>query len=119
MFEAENVFNFSRTDMWREEGNFVLFECTVVETGKQCLTGGWIKLDQDSKSSDVATANSSSSSSSSLKSDVIFEEMKQKVTPELSKKVNAIFRWIITTDQEKKMAVAQWGNVSSFYASKS
>lgn len=94
--------------MWRE-GNFVLFECTVVETGKQCLTGGWIKLDQDSKSSDaVATANIS------LKTDVIFEGMKQKVTPELSKKVNAIFRWIITTSEgATKTAVAQWGNVQN------
>jgi len=32
-----------RTDMWKE-GDYILFECSVEETGKPCLTGGWIKL---------------------------------------------------------------------------
>ena len=32
--------------MWKE-GAYILFECTVEETGKPCLTGGWIKLSQD------------------------------------------------------------------------
>ena len=35
-----------RTNMWNE-GAYILFECIVEETGKPCLTGGWIKLSQE------------------------------------------------------------------------
>ena len=35
--------NFLRTDMWKE-GEYILFECSVVETGKPCLIGGWAKI---------------------------------------------------------------------------
>ena len=32
-----------RTDMW-QEGDKVLFETTVVETGDKCLSGGWVQI---------------------------------------------------------------------------
>ena len=40
-----------RTDMWKE-GEYILFECSVEETGKPCLTGGWIKLSKDLENTD-------------------------------------------------------------------
>ena len=42
-FNTKSIF---RTNMWKE-GAYILFECIVEETGKPCLTGGWIKLSQD------------------------------------------------------------------------
>ena len=32
-----------RTDMWLE-GDKVLFDTTVVETGAKCLSGGWVQI---------------------------------------------------------------------------
>ena len=32
-----------RTDMWLE-GDKVLFDTTVVETGTKCLSGGWVQI---------------------------------------------------------------------------
>ena len=32
-----------RTDMWLE-GDKVLFDTTVVETGDKCLSGGWVQI---------------------------------------------------------------------------
>ena len=46
-----------RTNMWKE-GAYILFECIVEETGKPCLTGGWIKLSQDLET-EVFSGNSS------------------------------------------------------------
>ena len=82
-----------RTDMWKE-GEFVLFECSVEETGKPCLTGGWIKLSQDLKNIDSPKIDTQKDS----KSDVVFGQMAEKLTPDLVKKVNAVFRWIVTGD---------------------
>ena len=87
--------------MWKE-GDYILFECTVEETGKTCLTGGWIKLSQD----DLQANKPSDNGLSSNKCDNVFKNMAEKVTPDLVKKVNAVFRWIVTDD--KKIPVAQW-----------
>ena len=46
-----------RTNMWKE-GAYILFECIVEETGKPCLTGGWIKLSQDLKTEVFSDKNS-------------------------------------------------------------
>lgn len=86
--------------MWKE-GNLILFECKVEETGKPCLTGGWIRLSEEGGEKE------DSSSMQSAKSDAIFEAMGRKISPDLVPKVNAIFRWVITDD--KKAAIAQWG----------
>ena len=40
------------------------------------------------------------------KTDAVFAGMAEKLTPDLVKKVNAVFRWIVTDD--KKAPVAQW-----------
>lgn len=87
-----------RTDMWVEEGR-VLFECTVQETGKKCLTGGWVKI-QGSLDNPVTKK-------SSLTSDAIFVEMgnRLKSSPEMVSSVGAVFRWVITVD---KQPVCQW-----------
>jgi len=87
-----------RTDMW-QEGPYVLFECSVEETGKTCLTGGWVKL-ESSLSSQGTSANES------FQSDAVFDEMSRKLTPEMVTKVGATFRWIIT-DADKN-PVSQW-----------
>ena len=42
----------------------------------------------------------------SSKTDAVFAGMAEKLTPDLVKKVNAVFRWIVTDD--KKAPVAQW-----------
>ena len=53
-FYTKSIF---RTNMWKE-GSYILFECIVEETGKPCLTGGWIKLSQDLET-EVFSGNSS------------------------------------------------------------
>ena len=89
--------------MWKE-GNCILFECTVEETGKPCLTGGWVKLDSLEVSSQGTLKTEVNESS---KSDALFDEMSRKLTPEMVTKVGATFRWIIT--DKNKNAISQWG----------
>ncbi len=36
--------------MW-DEGDKIIYECKVQETGKTCLTGGWVQLDQSGSKS--------------------------------------------------------------------
>ena len=85
--------------MW-QEGPYVLFECSVEETGKTCLTGGWVKLAENA-------ANETTSVNESSQSDAVFDQMSRKLTPEMVTKVGATFRWIIT-DANKNPA-SQWG----------
>ena len=46
------------------------------------------------------------------KTDAVFAGMAEKLTPDLVKKVNAVFRWIVTDD--KKAPVAQWSKYKIF-----
>ena len=92
--------------MWKE-GDYIHFECTVEETGKTCLTGGWIKLSQDN----LETEEPSENILSSNKCDNVFQNMAEKLTPDMVKNVNAVFRWIITDD--KKTPVAQWSSIDT------
>ena len=85
--------------MW-QEGSYILFECSVEETGKACLTGGWVKLEN-------AANGAASTNETSSQSDAVFDQMSRKLTPEMVTKVGATFRWIIT-DANKNPA-AQWG----------
>jgi len=32
------------TEMWREEGEKVVFQSRVSETGELCLSGGWVRF---------------------------------------------------------------------------
>ena len=85
--------------MW-QEGSYVLFECSVEETGKACLTGGWVKLEN-------AANGAASTNETSSQSDAVFDQMSRKLTPEMVTKVGATFRWIIT--DANKNPTAQWG----------
>lgn len=88
--------------MWKE-GDHVIFECTVEETGKSCLTGGWAKLGSktglNSDNNNVIVA--------ALKSDAVFDEMAAKLQPDMAANVGAIFRWIIIN--QTKQPCGQWG----------
>ena len=92
----------NRVDMWKE-GKKVLFECTVEETGKACLTGGWAEVE----SMDFQPKTAKSIQEINLKSKPVFAELSNRLRdrPEIVSKVGAIFRWIITKD---KKPVAQW-----------
>ena len=46
------------------------------------------------------------------KTDAVFTGMAEKLTPDLVKKVNAVFRWIVTDD--KKAPVAQWSKYKMY-----
>ena len=46
------------------------------------------------------------------KTDAVFAGMAEKLTPDLVKKVNAVFRWIVTDD--KKAPVAQWSKYKMY-----
>jgi (3R)-3-hydroxyacyl-CoA dehydrogenase / 3a,7a,12a-trihydroxy-5b-cholest-24-enoyl-CoA hydratase / enoyl-CoA hydratase 2 len=80
-----------RTKMWKD-GNKVLFTAEVKETGKECLSGGWVELNGQSGSS------GNSGNGGSLQSDKVFDEIanRLKSQPELVSKVGAIFQWNIT-----------------------
>jgi hypothetical protein len=99
--------------MWQDGDDTVIFECTVAETGKKCLTGGWVKLapgdnDNNSKVQHLTL------SLPMMKSDAIFHEMAEKLKsqPDMGAKIGAIFRWIITA--QNKDPIAQWGMVRIF-----
>lgn len=89
------------TDMWKE-GSRVYFTCSVKETGKACLTGGYVDI-VDGKS----TASASTSPSVQLGSVAVFQEMSQRVAqdPGVVKKVQAIFLWKIN---KNKTLAGQW-----------
>lgn len=90
-------------DMWKE-GSRVYFTCTVKETGKACLTGGYVDItDKDPASAveDVTSAGGNLASAS------LFQEMAKKVadTPGLAGKIKAVFLWNIN---KNKALAAQW-----------
>lgn len=95
-----------QTNMWNE-GNRILFNCKIIETGDTVLTGGCIELNAT-----VPTTNSVTpgevGSTSQLKSDALFEQMKEIVKTsdgELVKKIKAIYLWNITKDGK---TVSKW-----------
>nr|CAB3254232.1 peroxisomal multifunctional enzyme type 2 [Phallusia mammillata] len=84
-----------RTEMWKE-GSRVFFRTVVAESGKACLTGAYVDLNTDA--APTSSAPKEQGPSTSLASDAFFEETAKTLTPEIVKKVNAIFQWYITTD---------------------
>lgn len=86
--------------MWKDNDT-ILFTCVVKETGKECLSGGWVKMNSSQASSNLT-------SSSSLKSEAVFEEMKKRMEShkDIVAKVGAVFQWNIT--KNGKLA-GQWG----------
>ncbi|XP_060596091.1 peroxisomal multifunctional enzyme type 2-like isoform X2 [Ruditapes philippinarum] len=83
-----------QTDMWKD-GNRVLFQCKVVETGAVCLMGGYVDLYEGAGDAKPATQPSSGSN---MKSDAVFEGMKQQLASrkDLVKKIKAVFGFEIT-----------------------
>ena len=90
--------------MWKEPDNVVLFECTVVETGQPCLTGGWVQLSSSVPKEPETEMN--------LQSDAIFEKMSNHLASNPKIDVQAIYRWIIT--ETNKQPAAQWGNFNIY-----
>ncbi|KAI8518936.1 SCP2 sterol-binding domain-containing protein 1 [Branchiostoma belcheri] len=90
-----------QTDMWKE-GSRIHLQVKVVETGDIALNGAYVDLVEGAGSSPQA---GQLSAGSGLPSDAVFGQMAQQLTPDLVKKVNAIFLWNIMKD--KKQA-AQW-----------
>lgn len=81
-----------QTDMWKE-GNRILFNSKVAETGKDCISGAYVDLTEG------AQAQQQTSSSGSLKSDLVFAEIGKHLAadPSLYKKVDGIIAYNITT----------------------
>ncbi|XP_071540167.1 peroxisomal multifunctional enzyme type 2 isoform X2 [Panulirus ornatus] len=83
-------------DMWKE-GSRVFFNSVVKETGKVCLTGGYVDIvDEDSAPTHLQLASS-----------VVFQEISQRLAsaPGMAEKVRAVFLWNINKD---KKLVTQW-----------
>ncbi|XP_060062745.1 peroxisomal multifunctional enzyme type 2-like [Ylistrum balloti] len=83
------------TDMWKE-GNRVMFQCKVAESGDICLSGGYM----DFHAASAASASAVPPQVSGLKSDMIFEEIgrRAKDEPGMVKKINSVFQFNITKD---------------------
>ena len=91
--------------MWKE-GKKILFTCTVIETGKDCLTGGWVELSKEI--SDVNNNDGNGNRVEAVASDSVFKELANKLDsqPNLASKVGASFLWNITRDG---VTISQWG----------
>lgn len=84
-----------QTDMWKR-GNRVFVQCKVVETGKVCLTGAYIDLNEGER----VGAAQASASGLDLQSDLVFLEIQKRLQDDanLAKDVNASFQFNITKD---------------------
>lgn len=84
-----------RTEMWKD-GNRILFRTKVVETGNTVISGAYLDL----HAAPTAKAESQSTPIAALKSTAAFEMMAHQIksSPEIAKKVNAIFQWNIKQD---------------------
>jgi len=87
-----------QTDMWKEELR-IYFNCKVVETGKFCLTGGYIDLFP-------SVNNNSSNIELEIKDlpsnevDDIFTSISQRLSSKLVADINCIFVFEITENNE-------------------
>ena len=90
--------------MW-QNGSEILFTCKVQETGQECLSGGWVEL--RAGAGDERAQNSAGNSN--LKSAAVFAELARRLEaqPEMSAKVGAVFKWVITDEQGKP--ADEWG----------
>ncbi|KAG0718765.1 Peroxisomal multifunctional enzyme type 2 [Chionoecetes opilio] len=94
-------------DMWKERGR-VYFTCTVKETGKACLTGGYVDIvEQDPSAPGAPGGGGVASTAGSVACAGLFGEMTGRVAsnPGLADKVKAIFLWNIN---KNNTLAAQW-----------
>jgi len=91
-----------QTDMWKE-GSRVFFQCTVVETGKACLSGAYVDLNEGGAAAEVAAEPQGSG----LQSDLMFQAIEARIqdAPDMAKKINGVIAWNITKDGK---TAAQW-----------
>lgn len=84
------------TELWKE-GNTIHFQTKVKETGQVAISGGHVTL---KSASNPSTISSKPTTMTELKSAGVFKELGNRLSsqPDLVKKVNAIFLWIITKD---------------------
>ena len=98
--------------MWLEENERrVYFDCKVVETGSQVISGAYVELHsiKSNKASNQSTSTTSTSSpntsGSDMAADKIFNEMsiKLKENPDLAKSINAVYAFQITKNNSTKI----------------
>ncbi|KAI1283199.1 Peroxisomal multifunctional enzyme type 2 [Halotydeus destructor] len=108
-----------QTDMWRE-GNRVHFECKCKETGKPVISGAYVDFIGDivplaASGGPIPTSVSDpenptpaelafdTDDDDALLTDVVFEEIGRRISmaPELAKKVNGIFTFVIVKDRKE------------------
>ncbi|ROT80353.1 hypothetical protein C7M84_000910 [Penaeus vannamei] len=89
-------------NMWKE-GARVFFTCSVKETGKDCLTGGYVDIVESGASAESASAPSKPE----LASAAVFHEMSQRLAgdPDMAKKSEGCFPVEHKLGQEASWAV--------------
>lgn len=100
-----------QTNMWLEkEERRVYFECRVVETGTQVISGAYVELynikSSGAEPSKPATATTGGDlADAQMAADAIFNEIniRMKEKPELGKSINAVFAFQITKGKAVKV----------------
>ncbi|CAB4035610.1 peroxisomal multifunctional enzyme type 2-like [Paramuricea clavata] len=98
-----------RTEMWKE-GNRVLLQCKVVETGDVLLSRAYIELHGNvvlPNKSPKPSAAAQPATTSALQSDALFQLMSDQLPnyPDLPKKIKASFLWRLTKGGK---VVSEW-----------
>lgn len=106
-----------QTDMWRE-GQRIHFACSCKETGKPVIAGAYVdivgevlELHNQPMLTSVSDPNNptpaelafDTDDADALLTDVVFEEIGRRISmaPELAKKVNGIFTFVIVKDRKE------------------
>lgn len=106
-----------QTDMWRE-GNRIHFQSICRETGKPVISGAYLDMNgevvqlspqavltsaSDASNPSPAEVAFDTDDSDALLTDVVFEEIGRRIAmaPQLSKKVNGIFTFVIVKDRKE------------------
>ncbi|XP_036357244.1 peroxisomal multifunctional enzyme type 2 isoform X1 [Octopus sinensis] len=94
-----------RTEMWKVDSG-VHFQCSIVETGQMCMTGGFINVHSFPETG--VTTEKQQINVTNLKSDNLFKELAIHLQnkPQIMTKINAVFLWNITKNGNEP--VSQW-----------
>ncbi|XP_026481820.1 peroxisomal multifunctional enzyme type 2 [Ctenocephalides felis] len=87
--------------MWQEKKR-IHFETSILETGVAVITGAFVDLNEviETTTKPPTTSTNTSTSGVGLKTDVIFQKIKEGVAarPELAKSINGVFLYNITNE---------------------